>query len=95
LLGNSTSPKTIKRFYIDRIIYDRVSQTGGSRKVFKMCFFNYIKIKNHKKWGSEKQNKIGKGSKIRQKTRIDVDANAVISSNRKQAHQSHTPHYEK
>jgi hypothetical protein len=28
-------------------------------------------------------------------TRIDVDVNAVISSNRKQAHQSHTPHYEK
>jgi hypothetical protein len=28
-------------------------------------------------------------------TRIDVDANVVINSNRKQAHQSHTPHYEK
>jgi hypothetical protein len=33
---------------------------------------------------------------LRQKiTRIDVDVNAVINSNRKQAHQSHTPHYEK
>jgi hypothetical protein len=28
-------------------------------------------------------------------TRTDVDVNAVINSNRKQAHQSHTPHYEK
>jgi hypothetical protein len=28
-------------------------------------------------------------------TRIDVDVDAVINSNRKQAHQSHTPHYEK
>jgi hypothetical protein len=28
-------------------------------------------------------------------TRIDVDVNAVINSNLKQAHQSHTPHYEK
>jgi hypothetical protein len=28
-------------------------------------------------------------------TRIDVDVNAVINSNWKQAHQSHTPHYEK
>jgi hypothetical protein len=28
-------------------------------------------------------------------TRIDVDVNAVINSNRKQTHQSHTPHYEK
>jgi hypothetical protein len=28
-------------------------------------------------------------------TRIDVDVSAVINSNRKQAHQSHTPHYEK
>jgi hypothetical protein len=28
-------------------------------------------------------------------TRIDVDVNAVISSNRKLAHQSHTPRYEK
>jgi hypothetical protein len=28
-------------------------------------------------------------------TRIDVDVNAVINSNRKQAHQSHTPHYKK
>jgi hypothetical protein len=28
-------------------------------------------------------------------TRTDVDVNAAINSNRKQAHQSHTPHYEK
>jgi hypothetical protein len=28
-------------------------------------------------------------------TRIDVDVNTVINSNRKQAHQSHTPHYQK
>jgi hypothetical protein len=28
-------------------------------------------------------------------TRIDVDVNAVINSNRKLAHPSHTPHYEK
>jgi hypothetical protein len=28
-------------------------------------------------------------------TRTDVDVNAVINSNRKQAHQSHTPHYKK
>jgi hypothetical protein len=28
-------------------------------------------------------------------TRIDVEVNAVINSNRKQAHQSHTAHYEK
>jgi hypothetical protein len=28
-------------------------------------------------------------------TRIDVDVSAFINSNRKQAHQSHTPHYEK
>jgi hypothetical protein len=28
-------------------------------------------------------------------TRIDVDINAVINSNRKQEHQSHMPHYEK
>jgi hypothetical protein len=27
--------------------------------------------------------------------RSDVDINAAINSNRKQAHQSHTPHYEK
>jgi hypothetical protein len=27
---------------------------GGSRKVFEMRFFNYIKIKNHKKWESAK-----------------------------------------
>jgi hypothetical protein len=27
--------------------------------------------------------------------RLVVDVNAVINSNRKQAHQSHTPHYEK
>jgi hypothetical protein len=28
-------------------------------------------------------------------TRTDVDVNVVINSNRKQEHQSHTPHYEK
>jgi hypothetical protein len=28
-------------------------------------------------------------------TRIDVDVNAVINSKQNQAHQSHTPHYEK
>jgi hypothetical protein len=28
-------------------------------------------------------------------TRIDLDVNAVININRKQAHQSHMPHYEK
>jgi hypothetical protein len=27
--------------------------------------------------------------------RIYVDVNSVMNSNRKQAHQSHTPHYEK
>jgi hypothetical protein len=27
---------------------------GESRKVFEMSFCNYIKIKNHKKWESEK-----------------------------------------
>jgi hypothetical protein len=45
------------------------------------------------KW--KNKTKLEKGKKIRQKTRIDVDVNAVINSNRKQAHQSHTPHYEK
>jgi hypothetical protein len=28
-------------------------------------------------------------------TRIDVDVNDVINSNREQAHQSHMPHYDK
>jgi hypothetical protein len=28
-------------------------------------------------------------------THIGVDVNAVINCNRKQAHQSHAPHYEK
>jgi hypothetical protein len=28
-------------------------------------------------------------------TLIDVDVNTFINSNQKQAHQSHTPHYEK
>jgi hypothetical protein len=28
-------------------------------------------------------------------TRIEMDVNGVINSNREQAHQSHTPHYEK
>jgi hypothetical protein len=49
---------------------------------------------------------VGKKTKFRNKlqlsnslllkiTRIHVDVNAVINSNRKQAHQSHMPHYEK
>jgi hypothetical protein len=41
-------------------------------------------------------NKLQLSNSLRLKiTRIDVDVNAVINSNRKQAHQSHTPHYEK
>jgi hypothetical protein len=42
------------------------------------------------------QNKLQLSNSLRLKiTRIDVDVNVVIDSNRKQAHQSHTPHYEK
>jgi hypothetical protein len=42
------------------------------------------------------RNKLQLSNSLRLKiTRIDVDVNAVINSNRKQAHQSHTPHYEK
>jgi hypothetical protein len=42
------------------------------------------------------RNKLQLSNSLRLKTtRIDVDVNAVISSNRKLAHQSHTPHYEK
>jgi hypothetical protein len=33
----------------------------GRKKFLKCDFFNYMKIKNHKKWESEKQNKIRKG----------------------------------
>jgi hypothetical protein len=33
----------------------------GREKFVKCDFFNYIKIKNNKKWESEKQNKIRKG----------------------------------
>jgi hypothetical protein len=33
----------------------------GREKFLKCDFFNYITIKNHKKWESEKQNKIRKG----------------------------------
>jgi hypothetical protein len=42
------------------------------------------------------RNKLQSWNSLRLKiTRIVTDANAVINSNRKQAHQSHTPHYEK
>jgi hypothetical protein len=42
------------------------------------------------------RNKLQSSNSLRLKiTRIDVDDNAVINSNRKQAHQSHTPHDEK
>jgi hypothetical protein len=42
------------------------------------------------------RNKLQLSNSLRLKiTRIDVDVNAVINSNRKQAHESHTPHYEK
>jgi hypothetical protein len=42
------------------------------------------------------RNKLQLSNSLRLKiTRIDVDVNAVINSNRKQGHQSHTPHYEK
>jgi hypothetical protein len=42
------------------------------------------------------QNKLQLSKSLRLKmTRIDVDVNAVINSKRKQAHQSHTAHYEK
>jgi hypothetical protein len=36
-----------------KIVYASVSQTVG-RETFLKCFFNYIKIKNHKKWESDK-----------------------------------------
>jgi hypothetical protein len=42
------------------------------------------------------RNKLELSNSLRLKiTRIDVDVNAVSNSNRKQARQSHTPHYEK
>jgi hypothetical protein len=42
------------------------------------------------------RNKLQLSNSLRLKiARNDVDVNAVINSNRKQAHQSHTPHYEK
>jgi hypothetical protein len=42
------------------------------------------------------RNKLQLSNYLRLKiTHIYVDVNAVIISNRKQAHQSHTPHYEK
>jgi hypothetical protein len=42
------------------------------------------------------RNKLQLSNSLRLKiTRTDVDVNAVINSNRKQAHQTHTPHYEK
>jgi hypothetical protein len=42
------------------------------------------------------RNKLQLSNSLRLKiTRIDVDVNVVINSNRKQAHQSYTTHYEK
>jgi hypothetical protein len=42
------------------------------------------------------RNKLQLWNSLRLKiTRIDVDVNAVINSNRRQAHQSHTSHYGK
>jgi hypothetical protein len=42
------------------------------------------------------RNKLQLSNSLRLKiTRIDVDVNAVINSNRKQVHQPHRPHYEK
>jgi hypothetical protein len=42
------------------------------------------------------RNKLQLSNSLRLKvTCINVDVNAVINSNRKQAHQSYTPHYEK
>jgi hypothetical protein len=42
------------------------------------------------------RNKLQLSNSLRLKiSRIDVDVNAVINSSRKQAHQSHTPHYKK
>jgi hypothetical protein len=42
------------------------------------------------------RNKLQLSSSLHLKiTRTDVDVNAVINSNREQAHQTHTPHYEK
>jgi hypothetical protein len=64
-------------------------------------------VKNEKNWKRVKYNAVvGMKTKFRNKlqlsnslrlkiTRIDVDVNAVINSNRKQARQLHTPHYEK
>jgi hypothetical protein len=43
-----------------RTPYDSVSQSGGSRKVFEMWFFNYINIKNSKNGKVKKLNKIRK-----------------------------------
>jgi hypothetical protein len=42
------------------------------------------------------RNKLQLSNSLRLKiTRIDVEVNAVINNNRKQAHQSYTPRYEK
>jgi hypothetical protein len=42
------------------------------------------------------RNKLTFSKSLRLKiTRIDVDVNALINSNRKQAHQPHTLHYKK
>jgi hypothetical protein len=60
---------------------------GGDPLVVLKCdFFNYSKIKN-KKWKSE--NQISKQAAI-----VELLA-PENNSNRKQAHQSRTPHYEK
>jgi hypothetical protein len=45
------------------MLYANISQAGGSRKVFKMRFFNYINIKGHNKWESKETKKIEKGKK--------------------------------
>jgi hypothetical protein len=62
----------------------------GREKFLKCDFFNYIKIESYKKWESEKTilKKLQLSNFLRLKiTGIDVDINAVINSNRKQAHQ--------
>jgi hypothetical protein len=42
------------------------------------------------------RNKLQLSNSLRLKiTRIDVDVNAVVNSNQKEAHGSYTPHYEK
>jgi hypothetical protein len=68
---------------------------AGGEKFFKCDF---LKLINSAMAGMKAKfrNKLQLSISLRLKiTRIDVDVNAVINSNRKQAHQSHTPHYEK